>query len=456
MALFGKKKKSAAAIKAEIHRLRQQLADIEGTVQRSKEKQTLAPQRPKAVKRPPTKEQALQNSSSNALFTTLSHELLPPLNGALGMVQLLQEEIESSKLNTLESCALQIQTVLHTLVNLSKIQEQRENLPEYREWINLHNLIEQIKKNLTHRAAMRHLNIEVQHENNQLCLRGDYEHLTHIIESAILGSLECTVPNPETAASLRITWKVIEEEVKIVIENPLEAVTQQRGQRISEVMQLTTDDNHSRIRMEFLYWAVAISMLEHYDGAMIATPMGATGVKTTLGFKMENMLSPTSQQHPIGGLALSVEDQSPQVLTEIPFGMNILVVEDDPINRKLMALLLERIGQKAEFAHNGLVALDMIAQGTDYDVILMDIEMPVLDGTNATRAIRMGEAGTEAAEIPIVAVTAFNTLSDQSKFKKAGMDYFLRKPVSLQDLRSLLWDITQEEPVPDQQVALQA
>ena len=445
MALFGKKKKSAAEIKTEIRRLQQQLADLEGTTPQAEAKKAPEARPEKAAKGPPAEEQVQEPSSSDALFATLSHELRTPLNGVLGMAQLLKEEIESSKLETLESCAQQIQSVLHTLVNLSKIKDQWGNLPECREWINLHDLIEQIKKNLTHRAAERNLSIEIQHADNQLRLRCDYEHLTGIIESAILGSLECTAPNPEaTTAPLRITWEVIKKEIKIVIENPFEVVPQNRGQRISDAMQLTTGDSHSRIRMEFLYWAVSIAILEHYEGGLITAQMEGSGVKTTLGFKMEHMLASPSDQRPIGGLALSVDGKAPPTLAELPFSMKILVVEDDPINRKIMSLLLARIGQKVELAYNGQTALDMIAQGADYDVILMDIDMPVLDGISTMRAIRMGEAGEAAIETPIVAVTAFNTLSDQSKFKKAGMDYFLCKPVSLKDLRNILREISQK------------
>ena len=387
------------------------------------------------------------SAASDALFATLSHELRTPLNGVLGMAQLLKEDFtENPKLETLESCAQHMQSILHTLANLAKIQNQWGHLPEHREWISLRDKLEQIKKNLAYRAGTRRLKMEVQHENDTLRLRGDYDHLTNIIETAILGSLECTDINAEGAPStLKVSWRQVDGEIKIVIENPLEIMPRNRGQQISEVSGMTPGAMHSRIRMEFLYWAVSIALLEHYDGAMVATKLSdSQGVRTTIAFKMETMEASPSTEKPIGGLSYSADGKGANPQVELPFCMRVLVVEDDPINRELLELLLERIGQKPVLAKDGQAALDLLERGQEYDLILMDIDMPVLDGMSSARAIRAGEGGDAAISLPIVAVTAFNTLSDESKFKKAGMNYFLPKPVALKDLRSVLLDVNRK------------
>ena len=71
--------------------------------------------------------------------------------------------------------------------------------------------------------------------------------------------------------------------------------------------------------------------------------------------------------------------------------------------------------------------------------------MPIMDGLSASIALRNGEAGEYGTKIPIVAVTAFNTLSDESRFRKAGMNYFLPKPVKLKDLRAVLLEVVRSE-----------
>ena len=85
-------------------------------------------------------------TTSNALFATLSHELRTPLNGLLGLAQILQEESPSEESNAIEGCARHMKAVIATLVNLSKIQMEWDDLPEYREWVNVYDLMEQIKQ----------------------------------------------------------------------------------------------------------------------------------------------------------------------------------------------------------------------------------------------------------------------------------------------------------------------
>ncbi|MGJ8640984.1 MAG: response regulator [Opitutaceae bacterium] len=455
MGFFGKKKEDAASLRAKIKSLKEQLAEFEDGVEEVEEAEA-----PAVAPAPAGQDQQVSpmmnlegeeredlGSSSNPLFATLSHELRTPLNGVLGMAQLLKEEFESPKLETLESCAQHMQSVLHTLVNLSKIQEQWGNLPEHREWINLHDICEQIKKNISRRALSRRLVIKMEHENDSIRLRGDYDHLINIIETALLGSLECVDLDANVEQeTLNVSWKLVDGSVEIKIENPLELMPENRGLRIFEVNKLTTSDDHARIRMEYLYWSVSISLLEHYEGAMMATKMnGDHGVKTILRFNMESMEASPSKGKPIGGLSLESKKSGKTALPPLPFSLNVLVVEDDPISRDLMSMLLERIGQKVKVASNGQLALDMLENGETFDLIFMDIDMPVLDGMMASREIRMREMMEELPKTPIVAVTAFNTLSDQSKFKKAGMDYFLCKPVSLKDMRSVLIEVTRKE-----------
>ena len=129
---------------------------------------------------------------------------------------------------------------------------------------------------------------------------------------------------------------------------------------------------------------------------------------------------------------------------KIPVQLSVLVAEDDPIARSLMESVLKHMGQDVTFALNGREVLEHISQ-SKFDVILMDIDMPLMDGVSAAIALRNGEAGELGSHIPIVAVTAFSTLSDQGKFKNAGMDYFLPKPVRLKHLRSVLVDVIRKE-----------
>lgn len=381
---------------------------------------------------------------SDALFATLSHELRTPLNGLLGIAQMLNEKGADEDLEAIEGCARHMLSVVSALVNHAKIQEEWDDLPEYREWVSPFELFEQIKRQLSFRAGLRGLTIQIEHQDNRLRLRGDYDHFKNIIENAILGSLECIslVHIPTELKPLKVSWKSVDGELSIRMENPLEVYSDDRREKIRTAGGLTTGENHSRIKMEYLYWAVSSLLLEKYNGAMFAKPTAAGGVETLISFEVEQMQSSPSSNLPIGGLALGTPRNALKAVKELPMSLSILVAEDDPVARNLMSVVLKKMGQDVTFATNGREVLDLVSQSNSaYDMIMMDIDMPIMDGVSAAIALRNGESGEFGTKVPIVAVTAFGTLSEEGKFKKAGMNYFLPKPVKLRNLREVILEV---------------
>jgi len=116
-------------------------------------------------------------------------------------------------------------------------------------------------------------------------------------------------------------------------------------------------------------------------------------------------------------------------------GLAVLVAEDNPVNQKVAVRLLERLGATVRLAGNGREALASLARAPA-DLVLMDCQMPELDGYQTTRAIRRGEAG--AARVPVVALTANALESERQRCLEAGMDDCLTKPVRTEDLRRVL------------------
>ncbi len=137
--------------------------------------------------------------------------------------------------------------------------------------------------------------------------------------------------------------------------------------------------------------------------------------------------------------------------------LNILVAEDNAVNQKVAARLLEKLGHSAEVTANGAEALAAFSHGT-FDLILMDVQMPVLNGYDATQAIRAAERGT-GGHIPIVALTAHAMKGDREFCLEAGMDDYLGKPIHPQELEQVLerWGDHRFEPdlQPDREPAAQ-
>ena len=126
-----------------------------------------------------------------------------------------------------------------------------------------------------------------------------------------------------------------------------------------------------------------------------------------------------------------------QVPAARPVGPTILLVEDNPVNREVAVGMLESLGCTADAAENGWMALRAMNTAT-YDAVLMDCQMPVMDGLAATGEIRRREQASGAARVPIIALTANAMEGDRERCLAAGMDDFLSKPFTQQQLATLL------------------
>ncbi len=111
-----------------------------------------------------------------------------------------------------------------------------------------------------------------------------------------------------------------------------------------------------------------------------------------------------------------------------------LIVEDNPINAKLAKIVIERLNITCHLAQNGAEALEILKEKTIYDLIFMDIQMPIMDGLETTSRIRSGQAGSHYKEIPIVAMTANALAEDEARCLNAGMTRYLSKPIDFEKL----------------------
>ena len=131
-------------------------------------------------------------------------------------------------------------------------------------------------------------------------------------------------------------------------------------------------------------------------------------------------------------------DAPPQALAaalaaaELP-KFNILVAEDNIVNQKLVTRMLERAGHAVALANNGIEAVAAYENG-HFDLILMDGQMPEMDGMQATQAIRAIERERRPGHIPIIALTAYALKGDRNRFLAAGMDEYLTKPIQQREL----------------------
>jgi CheY-like chemotaxis protein len=114
----------------------------------------------------------------------------------------------------------------------------------------------------------------------------------------------------------------------------------------------------------------------------------------------------------------------------------LLIAEDNQINARLVSLVMERLGFEAHVAENGREVLARLNSGQQYVAILMDMRMPEMDGIEASRRIRLGQAGTIASAIPIYALTANVLKTDREACLEAGMNGYFAKPLQAEEVEA--------------------
>ncbi len=117
--------------------------------------------------------------------------------------------------------------------------------------------------------------------------------------------------------------------------------------------------------------------------------------------------------------------------------LSILVVEDEPVNQKLIVDILQNLGYSSTLADEGPQALEKVKE-SDFDVILMDVQMHEMDGLEVTRRIRNGECGEGKSAVYIIAITAYALQNDRERCLAAGMSDYLAKPILIAHLREAM------------------
>lgn len=380
--------------------------------------------------------------SDDILFATLSHELRTPLNGILGMIQLMRSELQDERMGVVEAGARHMLSLLENLVNLKKVQEGK--LEEYREWVSPKEITEELRKNLRFRAESRGLDLVVDHdENPNARVRADRAQLVSIFENLILASLERSeVISRDTNEKLSVKWRVSGEKMTLELKNPLELWSDDRLEKTENIFSDQTGVAQPRILIETLLWAVANGLIVRSNGSLDFVEIPSGGVMTKSSFAFEQMnVSSNLTRAPMGNLSLRKDKDSLSGMNE---SLHILIAEDDPLNQRVLSYMLKKMGHRFTVSNNGQEAVEAVRDDDSIEMVLMDIDMPVVDGVGATEALRNGDAGPHGKTIPITAVTAFSSTTNQGQFRRSGMDFFIAKPISTETLRSVIWEVVSQ------------
>ena len=376
--------------------------------------------------------------AKSAFFSHMSHDMRTPLNAIIGLSELAEQHLHDPEkmgdyMRKITFSGKQLLSLINDILELSRLENQGNKLQNSQ--FNIQTCVEDAASIFRGQAQSEQKEFEVSFDIQHSVVLGDPQKLTQILNNLISNAFKYS----ESGAEIRVSVREFDfqqyNKYQIVVEDTGIGMSQAFLEHLFEPYSRETQFSRHSTTGTGLGMPIVKSLVQQMSGEIMVESEQGKGSKFTVILPMPAV----SDQPPIPE---SAPVQSPAVDLS---GLHILLAEDNELNMEIATEILTMNGITVTQAVNGAEALRLFEAASPYtfDAILMDMQMPEMDGCEATQAIRHLDR-PDAGEVPIIAVTANAFAEDIAKTTDAGMNGHISKPIDFQALCQTLQALIQQ------------
>ena len=381
------------------------------------------------------------NEAKTRFLFNMSHDIRIPMNAIVGFSGLLEKSIHDEKksLDYIKKIRVSsdiLLTIINQVLEMARIESGKITLSS--ESVNIREMVDAMntvfESSLTKKSLEYQCSLNVVHDQI-LC---DKTKMEEIILNVVSNSIKYTNPHGKITVSIDELDSEDEKNAnyKVVVEDNGIGMSQDYLPHIFEEFSREHTSTETRVAGTGLGLPIVKSLVDRMGGTIEVESEEGKGTRFIMKFSF-----PVSLENQVR----EKEKQNIPDITEKLEGKRILLAEDNELNAEIAETVLEETGIKVKHVEDGIQCIEELKKMPEkyYDVILMDVQMPNMDGYTATQRIR--DLDDSRAEIPIIAMTANAYDEDRRKAQEAGMDGFLAKPLDVDEMMRLLAQIIKTE-----------
>jgi len=404
------------------------------------------------------KEAEAANQAKSEFLANMSHEIRTPMNGIIGMLELLDDttltDEQREYISIMRSSGDGLLSIINDILDFSKIEAGKveRNVTWFSPGKLMYSIVETFRKTVEDKGMLLEIDLDSSLPDE---IQGDPRHIRQVLFNILGNAVKFT---EEGEVLIDVTLKRGEQkdsssELVVRVRDTGIGIPEDRLDTIFDAFTQADGSFTRRYQGTGLGLSISRKLVELLNGeislfseagkgteVMFTLPVGLPGEDREEVNKEEVNKEEVVNLEDRGVKGESPANYSAGEEKNGPDKEHVLVVEDDAINRFYVKSLLEKRGYKVETAENGKEALKVLGE-KDFSFVIMDVQMPVLDGIETVKAIREGKEGVKNPEVPVIALTAHAFEEEREKIMASGMDAYLSKPFHVKDLEAILMQV---------------